>query len=261
MMDWAIQSSSANVLTHLRDLGYSVPVELIERNHDVMRDYFFAEYPLKVVPKFTHVELSELPDESLDDCSLEAYEEAFNVFDTRSSLEVSKAYYLMWQDISLTCFSRSFLDYDIIPVHLIAHVNLSHNKLTSIPALFFHLPNLESLDVSHNQLESLPSIETWSTASRLQVLNASHNGITGESLTPQLYRKRPGRQVPFRDLWFVDLSHNQLCSFPQWVLRLQSLKHLNIGYNPKVSLLGIGPQVHSLNLSRYSIFSYFYWEE
>ena len=234
-MEWAIQSSSANILTHLRDLGYSVPVELVEHHQDVMRDYFFAEYPLKVVPKFTHLELSELPDETLDDDSLEAYEEAFNVLDTRSSLEISKAYHLMWQDISLTCFSRSFLDFSVIPVHQITHINLSYNKLVSIPTLLFQLPNLESLNVSHNQLESLPSIETWSTTFKLQILNASHNVITGESLTPVLYRKRPGKRVPFQDLWYVDLSHNELYSFPQWVLHLQSLKHLNLGHNPKVS--------------------------
>ena len=47
-MKWAIESGSANILTHLRELGYSIPEDLIQTYDDVIASYLLSEYPLKV---------------------------------------------------------------------------------------------------------------------------------------------------------------------------------------------------------------------
>ena len=234
-MGWCLQNQNANILTHLRDLGYSVPPELIEHHPETMREYLFTEYPLRVVPKFSHIELRELEASVEDDLSLEEYEEPLNVVDSRSTLELLKSYHLMWKEISLTYFSRLFLDHLPVPKQEITHIDLSYNYLTSVPAQLFQLPLLESLDISHNEITSLPSIELWNTESRLQILNASHNALGGDNASPLLYRKHGGNsQSPFGFLWYVDLSYNKLAGFPQWVLHFPGLKYLDIQHNKKV---------------------------
>ena len=233
-MEWAIQNNSANILTHLRDLGYAVPPNLIDHYQETMREYLFSEYPLRVVPRFSNIQPSE-PLVEFDDFSLEECDEPLTVIDTRLTLQVTKMYHLMWKDISLTSFNRSFLDPNSIPVYNITHIDLSYNNLVSIPVQFFQLPNLESLNVSHNQVTHLPGIEFWKLDTRLQILNASHNQITGDNHSPVLYGRHRGNiRSPFPEFWYLDLSHNQFHTFPQWVLQFRSLKHLNIKHNPGV---------------------------
>ncbi len=235
-MEWSIQNNNANILSHLRDLGYSIPASIIERYPEAIREYLFAEYPLKFVSNFTHIQLAEIERSTDEDFDLDVYDEPLNVVDSRSTLELVHAYHMMWKDISLTCFHKMFLDRSSLPLHKIIHIDLSHNSLKSIPAQLLQLPNLESLNVSHNHLATLPSIELWSTESKLQLFNASHNDINGGSASPLLYRRSGGGpgMNPFRELWFVDLSHNSLSSFPHWVLQFPFLKHLDLRNNPKV---------------------------
>lgn len=42
-MEWAISSNSANVLTHLRNLGYPIPLDIIEKYPMVIRDYLLGQ--------------------------------------------------------------------------------------------------------------------------------------------------------------------------------------------------------------------------
>ena len=42
-MEWAIENNSANILTHLRELGYSIPLNIIERYPKIIRDYLLGE--------------------------------------------------------------------------------------------------------------------------------------------------------------------------------------------------------------------------
>ena len=48
-MDWALENGSANILTHLRDLGYGIPEDLIWKYQDSVACYLLSEYPLKVI--------------------------------------------------------------------------------------------------------------------------------------------------------------------------------------------------------------------
>ncbi len=43
-MEWAILTNSANILSHLRLLGYSIPLDIIEKYPTVIRDYLIGEY-------------------------------------------------------------------------------------------------------------------------------------------------------------------------------------------------------------------------
>lgn len=42
-MEWAIISNSANILTHLRELGYPIPLSIVEKYPLVVRDYLLGE--------------------------------------------------------------------------------------------------------------------------------------------------------------------------------------------------------------------------
>ncbi len=235
-MEWSIQNNNANILTHLRELGYSIPPHIIEHHPEALREYFFAEYPLKFVSKFRHVQLPDLETLPEDDLELVIYDEPLNVVDSRSTLKLVQAYHLMWKDISLTGFHKMFLDRSSLPLHRITHIDLSHNNLTSIPAQLLQLPNLESLNVAHNHIATLPSIELWNTDSKLQLLDASHNRIGEDCASPLFYRRAAGGANPFRQLWFVNLSHNSISTFPKWVLHFPVLKHLDLRRNPTVRI-------------------------
>lgn len=47
-MDWALENGSANILTHLRDLGYEIPEDLVLKYQELVVSYLLQEYPLKV---------------------------------------------------------------------------------------------------------------------------------------------------------------------------------------------------------------------
>ena len=155
-------------------------------------------------------------------------ETVLTIQDTRPNIQVTRTYHLMWSDISLPLFLTCFLDEEAMSIRRLTHVDLSKNKLTSIPLHFFQLPLLESLDLSHNKLTALPPPETWYRDSPLQYLDVSHNLLVTEPSTSS----RPGLLV-CRDLWYVDISHNLYSTFPHFLLHF-SLRHLNISHT-KVS--------------------------
>ena len=65
--------------------------------------------------------------------------------------------------------------------HEISRLNLSRNRLTSIPDSMGDLKRLKVLDLSHNQLEVFP--EMLGRGQLLSHLNLSHNMIDGEHYT------------------------------------------------------------------------------
>ena len=200
------------------------------------------------MPRFTHVDLPP-PNFGLEDSTLleDFDDEPQSLHDIRPTIEVTRTYHLCWTDISLYCFLPEFLSHEVIDVRNLTHIDLSHNCLTYITSKILKLPRLESLNVSHNQLTSLPALESWHPTSRLQVLLASHNQISVSNQTHQVHgrgaestngsvsRGGGGRErEPFQDLWYIDLSHNQLTSFPKFVFNFQQLHHLDISHNTQV---------------------------
>lgn len=236
-MRWAISCNSGNILTHLRGLGYTVPMELIQECSEEMRDYYFGEYPLRLVPKFFHPTLPDIPAPSDDEDELCERDQPMTMVDPRPVLEVSALYCMMWRDISLSCFLPSFLDSaSHYPIDQIVHINLSHNCLTSVPPALFQLHNLESLDISHNDIGVLPGVEMWGHRIKLEVLIASYNSLRGDRQLSQtsLPRQQGGNALMFRSLWFLDLSRNNLSSFPYWIFCFPELSHIDLRYNEQV---------------------------
>ena len=201
-----------------------------------------GEYPLREVPRFKHLELKELSELlSWEDSSIlldDGDENALTIQDTRPTIHVTPTFHLFWKDISLSLFLPCCLAPEAVDTRHLTHVDLSCNKLPSIPFELFQLPQLESLDVSHNQLTSLPPVELWVSDSHLQYLQASHNMISDDT-PPRTIPGQPSSWV----LWYVDVSHNLFTSFPRFLLQF-SLQHLDISYNTKVSGPGGGGCVH-----------------
>ena len=190
------------------------------------------------MPQFTHVDLPP-PNFGLEDSSLleDFDEEPQSIHDIRPTIEVTRTYHLCWRDISLHRFLPQFLSQEAVDLRRLTHIDLSHNHLTSLPSRLLKLPRLESLNVSHNELTALPRLETWNPASKLQVLKASHNQISlyNQSPLPSDGPSSSAVQEPFHDFWYLDLSHNQLTSFPIFVFTFRQLHHLDISHNVQVS--------------------------
>ena len=234
-MDWCLDNGSANLLSHLRALGHSVPPTLFEKHAEVLTEYFFSEYPPILIPAFRKNDLSVALEPAPLEDSLGEPEEPLHVIDTRPSILVSQSYLLPWSNLSLTVFLRRFLQNHSLSVSNLSHIDLSHNQLWDIPLEIFRLPALKSLNVAHNRITSLPAVEQWARGSRLQYLNASHNSLTSRG-SPVLQRRgNSDVSVPYAaEVWNVELSHNDLCGFPAWVLRFPSLRILDITGNPQV---------------------------
>lgn len=97
--------------------------------------------------------------------------------------------------------------------------NLSHNRLTSIGALYWH-KSLRTLDLSHNAITRIAGLEGLGM---LTVLKLGHNAIaTIEGL----------EDLPLAEL---DLSHNQIHDLAG-LEGLDQLQHLNVSHNLLTSL-------------------------
>ena len=237
-MDWCLDNGSANLLSHLRSLGHSIPARLFEKHTEVLSEYLFKEYPPIIVPEFKKNNLSLAPEpSSFEDSLLNEPEEALQVIDTRPSLSVTQSYILSWKNLSLSVFLSQFFESQSLSLLSLSHVDLSHNQLSELPIEMFHLPALKSLNVAHNRITALPPIDHWSRKSKLQFLNAAHNSLTGGG-SPILQRRSASEiSVPFpAEVWNVDLSHNDFCGFPSWVLRFPSLRTLDLTGNPQVGV-------------------------
>ncbi|XP_054257975.1 E3 ubiquitin-protein ligase LRSAM1-like [Macrosteles quadrilineatus] len=88
-------------------------------------------------------------------------------------------------------------------LHLLNHLDLHKNRLTSLPQDIIHLTNLQVLNVSYNDLKKLP--KAIGCLQNLQLLDCSHNKL--ESV--------PSSLVELRNLTTLDLRDNpHLTSLP-----------------------------------------------
>ena len=236
-MEWCLENGSANLLSHLRSLGHSIPPSLFPKHTDVLSQYFFTQQPPTPIPEFTKNALSVAPESSNFEDTLDEPDEPLQVVDTRPTILVSPTHHLPWSDLSLTVFPSEFLCSRTLSGLTLSHVDLSGNLLAEIPLEIFLLPCLTFLNVSRNCLRSLPAIDGWGRRSRLQILDASRNSLGGGG-SPLPQRRGGGDgavSVPCAgDVWNVDLSHNDFTGFPSWVTRFPSLRVLDLSGNPQV---------------------------
>lgn len=98
-------------------------------------------------------------------------------------------------------------------------LDLSRNRLKSIPPEFADLPHLKYLNLSSNQIQLLP--EQFSRLESLEKLSLRENAL-----------RNPGSSLcGLRNLQELDLANNQMEKFPE-VNCLENLKKLDLSYNP-----------------------------
>lgn len=108
-------------------------------------------------------------------------------------------------------------------------IDLSDNKLQSLPASIGQLTNLLRLDLKHNQLETLP--EEIGNLSNLYSLDLQYNAL---KTLPDSFEK-------LTLLAWLNLSHNKLSWLPASIGQLTNLLQLDLSYNQlQILLKGIG---------------------
>jgi hypothetical protein len=119
-------------------------------------------------------------------------------------------------------------------------LNLSGNRLPSLPASLWTLTGLEQLDLSGNRLRTLD--DGIGQLKNLQTLNLSQNRLT----------ELPPRLAACTHLQHLDLFDNLLSALPDVVLGLASLRSLDLARNGVVALpelAGRLPALETLDLS------------
>ncbi|XP_049870618.1 chaoptin [Pectinophora gossypiella] len=106
---------------------------------------------------------------------------------------------------------------------------LSRNVIRELPAAAFnHFKTLNHLDLSGNLLNSISAEVFDGLEASLQFLSMSQNRILGFT----------GEQLKFVNLWFLDLSDNQLSEVPPNAFEsIPSLSHLNMSRSGHMSTL------------------------
>lgn len=103
--------------------------------------------------------------------------------------------------------------------HCVTELNLSKNKIQSLPETICLLENLEKLNLSCNDIKSIP--ESW-TLCRLKVLILSYNVLQE---TPKCLETGMNR------LMHIDLSHNKIAKFLKPPKCSYCLQYLNLSNN------------------------------
>lgn len=104
--------------------------------------------------------------------------------------------------------------------HCVTELNLSKNKIQSLPETICLLENLEKLNLSCNDIKSIP--ESWKTLCRLKVLILSYNVLQE---TPKCLETGMNR------LMHIDLSHNKITKFLKPPKCSYCLQYLNLSNN------------------------------
>lgn len=122
-------------------------------------------------------------------------------------------------------------------------VDLSYNRLRSLPDNLFREEGLERLDVSHNMLSKLPlNSMSISTAMTLCELDLSSNSISSLA--------HGGLLARFKNLNYLDLSYNRIVQIDAGTFKnLPRLLTLNLGHNPQLSLEANGLSFQGLEYS------------
>jgi len=125
-------------------------------------------------------------------------------------------------------------------------LNLSHNEITTLPALHGVSPCLVHVDVSHNKLVD---VSVFDNLSLLQTLDVAHNELNAVKLIslPKLTvldasfnRLETAELTQCGDLKELILTQNQLHALPSFLARAHLLETLRLSHN---SIESVGPEL------------------
>src|SRR3990167_6068589 len=159
-------------------------------------------------------------------------EERTHIFEDRQRVEQKIIEFL--NDKSKNILDLSSLSLTSLPpifntdpfIKRLTKLDISHNRLTSLPVGIGGLQALQELKVSENRLTSLPA-----EIGRLQALQELH--VRGNQLT-----SLPAEIGGLRALKDLHVSGNQLTSLPAEIGGLQALQELQVSSNQLTSLPG-----------------------
>ncbi|KAK0425746.1 hypothetical protein QR680_009358 [Steinernema hermaphroditum] len=108
----------------------------------------------------------------------------------------------------------------------LTRLDVSHNRLPTLPAAVFQLPSLRILSASNNRISALElSASSASTCNvpLLEQVALDHNLLV--QLPSQLF------SLQFPNLQSLDVSYNEIASLPENVWTAPKLRELNVSYN------------------------------
>ncbi|NXG16962.1 PIDD1 protein, partial [Grallaria varia] len=127
----------------------------------------------------------------------------------------------------------------------LTHLDLSFNRLSTLPSCILHLPSLQVLLVSHNSLVALP--EDFGCLSKLTFFSAMKNRLRGLpqsigelsmlqtlDLSENVLQLLPEEIGNLHSCTELDLSGNCLLSIPDSLANLKSLRRLRLHSNSLV---------------------------
>eukprot|EP00824_Muranothrix_gubernata_P017515 TRINITY_DN35844_c0_g1_i1.p1 TRINITY_DN35844_c0_g1~~TRINITY_DN35844_c0_g1_i1.p1 ORF type:complete len:437 (+),score=75.48 TRINITY_DN35844_c0_g1_i1:60-1370(+) len=116
-------------------------------------------------------------------------------------------------------------------------LNLEGNKLTSIHHAIAHLTDLSSLNLAQNRIESLP--ETFCSLTNLTKLNLRGHALT--TLPPGF-----GQLQQLRSLNLEAFYHSSLATLPHELEQITTLRKLDLSWNQYLSLTPVLSRLTSL---------------
>lgn len=128
------------------------------------------------------------------------------------------------QDLNLSDNKLTTLPLSVSKLKLLTRLNLSGNNLKVINGDIFHLPCLRYLNISKNDLLELPEFPEWKLA--LRSLNVSNNQLNE---LPQ--------SIAQSSLEILNLSNNCFTEVPPCVCKITTLQDLDLSFNRRISFL------------------------